>query len=139
FPKTQKRAPVTDANPSTPPKCTAASTRAQRVLASLIGGAGLDEIGAAEKLTRKRTKKILRDELRRRWVAPSQEFPRLQVARLERMILNLIDRVQQGRPRSDRPRARDCRPARPLSRLHSRQPHSRAIRRRGAHEAYAKD
>ena len=85
---------MTDANPSTPPKA-AAPTRGKRVLASLIGGAGLDEIGAAEKLTRKRTE-ILRDELRRRWVAPAQEFARLQIARLDSMILKLIDRVQKG-------------------------------------------
>lgn len=35
---------MTDANPSTPPKSTSL-TRAQRVLGSLIAGAGLDEIG----------------------------------------------------------------------------------------------
>jgi hypothetical protein len=86
---------MTDANPPTPPKA-AAPTRAKRVLASLIAGAGLDEIGAAEKLTRKRTEKILRDELRRRWVAPAQEFARLQIARLDSMILKLIERVQKG-------------------------------------------
>jgi hypothetical protein len=43
-----------------------------------------------------RTEKILRDELRRRWVAPAQEFARLQIARLEGTILKLIDRVQKG-------------------------------------------
>jgi hypothetical protein len=86
---------MTDANPSSPPRATG-PTRAQRVLSSLIAGAGLDEIGAEEKLTRKRTEKILRDELRRRWVAPAQEFARLQIARLDGMILKLIDRVQMG-------------------------------------------
>ena len=96
FLKTPKRAPMTDANSSPPPKAAAAPTRGKRVLASLIGGAGLDEIGAAEKLTRKRTEKILRDELRRRWIAPAQEFARLQIARLDSMIFKLIDRVQQG-------------------------------------------
>jgi hypothetical protein len=87
---------MTDANPSTPPKAAAPPTRARRVIASLIGGAGLDEIGAAEKLTPKRTEKILCDELRRRWVAPAQEFARLQIARLDSMLLKLIDRVQTG-------------------------------------------
>jgi len=86
---------MTDADPPTPP-IAAPTTRAQRVLASLIGGAGLDEIGFKEKITRKRTEKILRDELRRRWVAPAQEFARLQIARLDGMILKLIDRVQKG-------------------------------------------
>jgi len=86
---------MTDANPSTPPKSTSL-TRAQRVLASLIAGAGLDEIGLSEKITRRRTEKILRDELRRRWVAPAQDFARLQIARLDGMILKLIDRIQMG-------------------------------------------
>jgi hypothetical protein len=86
---------MTDANPPTPPT-PAPTSRAQRVLASLIAGAGLDEIGLKEKITRKRTEKILRDELRRRWVAPAQEFARLQIARLDGMILKLIDRVQKG-------------------------------------------
>ena len=86
---------MTDADPRHRP-ISAPTTRAQRVLASLIGGAGLDEIGLKEKITRKRTEKILRDELRRRWVAPAQEFARLQIARLDGMILKLIDRVQKG-------------------------------------------
>jgi hypothetical protein len=89
---------MTDANPPSPPTppIAAPTSRAKRVLASLIAGAGLDEIGLKEKITRKRTEKILRDELRRRWVAPAQEFARLQIARLDGMILNLIDRVQKG-------------------------------------------
>jgi hypothetical protein len=86
---------MTDSDPSTPSK-TAAPTRAQRVLALLIAGADVDEIGVKEKITRKRTEKILRDELRRRWVAPAREFARLQIARLDIMILKLIDRVQDG-------------------------------------------
>jgi hypothetical protein len=69
-------------------------TRAQRVLASLIAGAGVDEISAAEQLTRKRTENLLRQELRNRWMAPAEEFARLQVARLEQMILTLLDRIQ---------------------------------------------
>jgi hypothetical protein len=86
---------MTDANPSTRPK-RSRTTRAQRVLASLIAGAGVDEISTAEKLTRKRTEDILRQELRSRWVAPAEEFARLQIARLERMILKLLERIQNG-------------------------------------------
>ena len=71
-------------------------TRAQRILASLIAGAGVDEIGAAERLSRKRTESILRHELRNRWVAPADDFARLQIARLEQMILKLLDRLQEG-------------------------------------------
>lgn len=82
-------------NPSTRSKRSRTSL-AQRVLASLVAGAGLDEIGAAERLTRKRTENILREALRGRWVAPAEEFARLQIARLERMIAKLVGRLQQG-------------------------------------------
>jgi hypothetical protein len=71
-------------------------TRAQRVLASLIAGAGVDEIASAERLTPKRTESILRQELRNRWVAPAEDFARLQIARLEQMILKLLERLQSG-------------------------------------------
>jgi hypothetical protein len=56
---------MSDVNPSTRSK-RAGSTRAQRVLASLVAGAGVDEISTAEQLTRKRTENILRQELRNR-------------------------------------------------------------------------
>ena len=66
------------------------------MLASLVGGAGVDEISTAERLTRKRTENILREALRSRWIAPAEEFARLQIARLERMIAKLVDRIQKG-------------------------------------------
>jgi hypothetical protein len=86
---------MSDASPS-PRSKRSRVTRAQRVLASLIAGAGVDEIGATERLTRKRTESILREELRNRWVAPAEDFARLQIARLEQMILKLLDRLQNG-------------------------------------------
>ena len=63
---------------------------------SLVAGSGVDQISAAERLTRKRTESILRQELRNRWVAPAEEFARLQIARLEQMILKLVDGIQSG-------------------------------------------
>ena len=86
---------MTNANPPIRSK-RARVTRAQRILASLIAGAGVDEIGAGERLTRKRTESILRQELRNRWVAPAEDFARLQIARLEQMLLKLLDRLQDG-------------------------------------------
>ena len=86
---------MSDANPPTRSKRQRTSL-AQRVLASLVAGAGVDEISAAEQLTRKRTETILREALRSRWVAPAEEFARLQIARLERMIAKLVDRLQSG-------------------------------------------
>jgi hypothetical protein len=78
-----------------PPKRSRTS-RARRVFASLIAGAGVDEIAAAERLTRKRTESILREALRGRWVVQAEEFAQLQIARLEQMILRLLDRIQNG-------------------------------------------
>jgi hypothetical protein len=86
---------MTDANPPARSKRSRVS-RAQRILASLIAGAGVDEISAAERLTRKRTESILREELRNRWMAPAEDFARLQIARLEQMLLKLLDRLQEG-------------------------------------------
>jgi hypothetical protein len=86
---------MSDATPPTRSK-RARVTRAQRVLASLIAGAGVDEIAATERLTPKRTESILRQELRNRWVAPAEDFARLQIARLEQMILKLLERLQNG-------------------------------------------
>ena len=86
---------MTDAKPPSQPK-RSGPTRARRVLASLIAGAGVDEISAAEQLTRKRTESMLRQELRNRWMAPAEEFARLQIARLEQMILRLLDGIQDG-------------------------------------------
>jgi hypothetical protein len=86
---------MTPTNPSTRSKRSKV-TRAQRILALLIAGAGVDEIGAAERLTRKRIESILRQELRNRWVAPAEDFARLQIARLEQMLLKLLDRLQNG-------------------------------------------
>jgi hypothetical protein len=86
---------MSDANPSARSK-RSRTTLAQRVLASLVAGAGVDEISTAEQLTRKRTENLLRQELRNRWVAPAEEFARLQIARLEQMILKLLERIQNG-------------------------------------------
>ena len=85
-----------DPDEPTQPIETRRVTRAQRVLASLIAGAGVDEIAATERLTPKRTESILRQELRNRWVAPAEDFARLQIARLEQMILKLLERLQSG-------------------------------------------
>jgi hypothetical protein len=56
----------------------------------------MEEIAAAEFLTRKRVETLLRRELRNRWVAPAEEFARLQIARLEQMLLKLLGRLQAG-------------------------------------------
>ena len=86
---------MSDANTPTRSKRSRVN-RARRVLAALIAGAGVDEIGATERLTRKRTESIVRQEQRNRCVAPAEDFARLQIARLEQMILKLLERLQSG-------------------------------------------
>jgi tRNA(Ile)-lysidine synthase TilS/MesJ len=83
---------MTDPNPSR----RAVPTRPQRLLASPVTDASVDEIPPEEKFTRNRIEDMLREELRRRWVAPAEEFARLQIARLDGMILKLIGRIHDG-------------------------------------------
>ncbi len=71
-------------------------SRAQRILAALIGGAGPDAIGQREKLPVKRVELLVRDALARRWVAPATAFAKLQIARLETLALQALNRGQQG-------------------------------------------
>jgi hypothetical protein len=85
---------MSEASPSTRLKRSRAIL-AQRVLASFATAAG-EEISAVEELTQKRTENTLRQGLRNRWFAPAEEFARLQIARLEHMILNLLARIQNG-------------------------------------------
>jgi len=84
---------MSDLKPSTRTK-RSRTTIAQRVLASLVAGA--EEISAAGRATGKRTENVLREALRGRWIAPGEDFSRLQIARLERMIAKLVDRLQKG-------------------------------------------
>ena len=69
---------------------------AQRILAALIGGAGIEAISAREALPPKRVESIVREELGRRWIAPLADFGKLQVARLENLSLLMIDRIKKG-------------------------------------------
>jgi hypothetical protein len=72
---------MTDANPSTP---------------AMRSAAGVDKTAARRRISRNRIEDLLRNELRRLWVAPVEEFARLQIARLDAMILKLVGRVQDG-------------------------------------------
>src|SRR5262249_52034120 len=105
--------------------------RGQRVLASLVAGAGFDEIGAQERITPKVAQRIVHNELGRRWIAPAQDYARLQIARLEFLMLTLSTRI---RPRPPHPG-----PAAPLSGVQPCGPDGRALWRGGAREAFGKD
>ncbi len=71
-------------------------SRGPAVLAALINGVALEEIAKTETLTPKRVEKLLRDELRKRWIAPVQDYARLQIARLEALACLLKEKAKSG-------------------------------------------
>ncbi|MFZ2104657.1 MAG: hypothetical protein WAV18_04600 [Roseiarcus sp.] len=71
-----------------------------QILAALLAGKNLDEIAKEQQLPRKRVEKVLRDELRRRWAPPPEDYARLQIARLERMSAGLSKKAEEGDPRA---------------------------------------
>jgi hypothetical protein len=68
----------------------------RRMLAALIGGVDLDIIGEQERLPAARVQTILRDELGRRWVPPVADFAKIQIARLDGLTLQVLDRAESG-------------------------------------------
>jgi len=69
---------------------------ARRIIDALIRGAGLDAIGAEEKVSDKTVKTIVQEEFDRRWTPPAADFAKLQVARLEHLALKLARGIEQG-------------------------------------------
>ena len=86
---------MTDANPPTQ-SARPAPSRRQRVPASSNASASGERAGAKRQAARSRIEDLLREELRRLWVEPVEEFARLQIARLDAMILKLIGKIQDG-------------------------------------------
>ena len=86
---------MTDANPPTQ-SARPTPSRSHRVPASSDASAGGEQISAKRRASRNRIENLLREELRRLWVEPVEEFARLQIARLDAMILKLIGKVQDG-------------------------------------------
>ena len=81
----------------------ARAARGPAVLAAVVAGTSLADIAAAEHLNVKMVEGLLRAELRKRWVASTQDYARLQIARLEAIALELKDRCGEGRlPAIDR-------------------------------------
>jgi hypothetical protein len=88
----RKGSPMTDGSQKAPER----APRAKRILTALIGGEGLEAIVAREKLAAKRIVAIVREELGRRWVPPSADFAKLQIARLQELGRQLVGRVNDG-------------------------------------------
>jgi hypothetical protein len=74
----------------------APARRGPKILAALVAGESVDAIAEKERLSRKRVETMLRDELRRRWVAPAEDYARLQIARLEAMSARLAASAENG-------------------------------------------
>ncbi|MGD1038838.1 MAG: hypothetical protein ABR878_17060 [Roseiarcus sp.] len=74
----------------------APARRGPRILVALVAGESVEAIAEKEGLSRNRIEKILRDELRRRWVAPAEDYARLQIVRLEAMSAKLAAKVEKG-------------------------------------------
>lgn len=70
--------------------------RGPAVLAAMINGVSLEQIAKSEELSPKRVETMLRDELRKRWVAPAQDYARLQIARLEPLAGQLKEKSKGG-------------------------------------------
>jgi hypothetical protein len=71
-------------------------SRGPVILAAMINGVSLNEIAKTEDLSAKRVEKLLRDELRKRWIAPAQDYARLQIARLEALAVQLKEKSKNG-------------------------------------------
>jgi hypothetical protein len=85
--------------PADAPVCArtaAPARRGAKIVAARIAGQSVEAIADSAGLTRKRVETLLRDELRRRWVAPAADHARLQIARLEAMAATLAPAAVAG-------------------------------------------
>jgi len=72
------------------------SHRTRRILAAVFGGLCLDVIADDENLPAGDVERAVQDELGRRWVAPPVSFAKIQIARLESLLVDLTDRLASG-------------------------------------------
>jgi hypothetical protein len=85
--------------PADAPVCArtaAPARRGEKIVAALVTGQSVEAIAESERLTRKRVETLLRDELRRRRVAPPADHARLQMVRLETMAATLAPSAAAG-------------------------------------------
>ena len=79
-----------------PARKRARASRGPAVLAAMINGVSLADIAEAEHATPKSVERMLRKELRKRWIAPAQDYARLQIARLEAIAAQLKEKSKGG-------------------------------------------
>jgi hypothetical protein len=66
------------------------------VLAALLSGVTLEEIAETQGISRKTAERLMRAELRKRWIAPAQDYAKLQIARLEAIATSLKEKAKSG-------------------------------------------
>jgi hypothetical protein len=71
-------------------------SRGPAALAAMIDGASVTEIAALQGITPKKVEQAIRRELRKRWIAPTQDYARLQIARLEAIAAKLKEKAKLG-------------------------------------------
>lgn len=74
----------------------ARAKRGPAMLAAVINGVSLADIAASEEISPKIVEKTIRNELRKRWIAPAQDYARLQIARLEIIATQLKEKSRDG-------------------------------------------
>jgi hypothetical protein len=91
---------MTDAASATRVRKSARRDRGAEIVAALALGTSLAEIARSQKMPRARVEALLSEELHKRWVAPAQDYARLQIARLEPIYARLCQRAQKGELRA---------------------------------------
>ncbi len=79
-----------------PARKRARAKRGPAVLAAVINGMSLADIATTHNMTLKSVEKTIRAELRKRWIAPAQDYARLQIARLEAIATQLKENASGG-------------------------------------------
>jgi hypothetical protein len=87
---------MASAEQSSRARTSARRARGSKIVAAFAFGAPLDAIAEAENIPRKRVEKLLSEELQNMWLAPAQEYARLQIARLEPIYAKLRSRAEKG-------------------------------------------
>ncbi len=87
---------MTDVAFATRARKSARRDRGSEIVAALAMGASFAEIARRQKLSRPRLEALLSAELQNRWLAPAQDYARLQIARLEPIYAKLCQRAEKG-------------------------------------------
>ena len=66
------------------------------VLDAITNGVSLTEIAKSKNLSIKRVERLLRDEQQKRWTAATQDYARLQIARVETIAEFLTEKAKNG-------------------------------------------